>query len=166
MQKLDKCFSKAQCKFLQVCEYVQAHAKSLIASLGALCKPIAALSKPCMQNLCVKLHTACHMVMMHTHTFVMAPRCQRGVCSQRVSDEDHIMHHYTSCTYHKTQSTCLTFSGSWALHLPQSHRCPSRHAAQGLGGSTACYGEMHLVSLHIRSSCTSYKSSLHYSAQP
>jgi len=71
MQMLDKCFTKAQWKFLQVCEYVQAHAKSLLAFLGAVCKPISVLSKSCTQHVCVKLYTAGHMVLMHKRTNVM-----------------------------------------------------------------------------------------------
>ncbi len=73
MQMLDKCFTKAQWEFLQVCEYVQARVKSLLVSLGALCKPISVLSKPCVQHVCVKLYTAHHMMLMHKRTLVMSP---------------------------------------------------------------------------------------------
>jgi len=56
MQMLDKCFTKAQWEFLQVYECVQACAKSLLASLGALCKPISVISKT-LRTKCV-----CHTV--------------------------------------------------------------------------------------------------------
>ncbi len=68
---LDKCFTKAQSEFLQVCEYVQACAKSILASLDALCMPISVFSKPCIQTVFVKLFTARHVVYMHKRTNIM-----------------------------------------------------------------------------------------------